>query len=211
LKVQSLFCLLMFIAVVGCSIDGELNARMREDAKAVAEQERHAKDDVFITSDGIAMAIGRFLLIRRSQGVCAVRFTRMYRGGDSHPPSVFSSGEESLYADYQWFYMPLGGINFSSRDTKSGHETASMKAPIGIGRFAFGWGNPMVECGPFRLSWNYPTNVAYKFMTDPPEEYKLAPTKWRKIGEVQLSDPHLVWYGYEGKRAATYIPIENIW
>jgi hypothetical protein len=75
----------------------------------------------------------------------------------------------------------------------------------------FGWGNRVVECGPFRLAWNYPTNVAFKFLTNPPKVYELAPTKWQEISEVNLRDLHLTWYAYDEKRETRYVPIDDLW
>jgi hypothetical protein len=201
-------CLFGFASVLifmSCStVNGQLLEQLRADAKEIVERERHAQNEVFIAKSVVSVPIGRFLLIRRGDGICAVRFTKMYRGGDAHPPSIFSTGEESLYADYDWYYSHLVNADFTSVDTRSGHETASEKAPVGIGRFAFGWGSLMIE-------WSYPNIVAFKFPVNPPKDYELAPTKWQEIQEVNLNDPHLIWYAYDEKREAKYIPIDKLW
>ena len=42
-------------------------------------------------------------------------------------------------------------------------------------------------------------------------EVRLAPTPWKEIGQVNLSDPRIKWYAYDEKREWRVIPIDKIW
>src|SRR5919197_343502 len=83
----------------------------------------------------VAAPFGRFLLIRGAKGQCAVRFTEYQRGHDAKPPTVFSSGEESHDARYEWFYQSDGSGDFTNRNVKHGTGRVSRGAVRGIGGF----------------------------------------------------------------------------
>jgi hypothetical protein len=51
--------------------------------------------------------------------------------------------------------------------------------------------------------WNRPNEV------DP--KVRLAPTLWKGIEEVKLSDPRIRWFVYDEKRKWKVIPIDRLW
>ncbi len=202
--------LIGIIVFVSCAQARQPADQLSKYEQMMVEREHHAGIEAYIATTGASAPIGRFLLVRRGEDVCAVRFTRMYRGNDAHSPSVFSSGDESLYADYEW-YRPHSGSDFSSLQLESGHGQVSSTAMVGLWRFAFGGGNRTVYCGPLPLRWIYPNNLGFRFMTDPPKEYEMAPTKWQDVREVNPQDQRLKWYRYDESRLNVYIPIDALW
>jgi hypothetical protein len=61
--------------------------------------ESKLKTHALVTWYDVGAPLGRFLLIRRKDSnLCAIKFTEYHRGNDAKPPTVFSSGEESLDA-----------------------------------------------------------------------------------------------------------------
>jgi hypothetical protein len=174
--------------------------------------ERNALTYGSVTPVNASAPIGRFLLIRRGKDVCAVRFTEFHRGHDAKPPTVWHSGEESLYAEYDWYYQGDGSGDFAKPHVKSGHSKLSQKSLVGIGRLSFQTGTIRVRCGPFKLMWDYPNSVAFDEGTRLADSgIELAPTKWREIAEVNPHDPRLQWYRYDEKRPMTYIPVDQLW
>ncbi|MFZ2448261.1 MAG: hypothetical protein WAW37_18030 [Syntrophobacteraceae bacterium] len=149
---------------------------------------------------------GNFILIRKATNTCAVRFTESHRGGDQKPGTVFISGDESLYAEYDWFCQSDGSGDFTKSNVQSGHKQLTRKPLVGIGRFAFQTGNIKVQCGPFNLSWIYPSGIGF-FGSQTPQDYgiELSPNKWKKIEEIDIHSP-IKWYRYDEHRKKIYIP-----
>jgi hypothetical protein len=165
-----------------------------------------------VTWDGAGAPLGRFLLVRKDKAVCALRFTKARRGHDIKPTTVFHSGEENFFAEYDWYFQGDGSGNFARRGVLSGHRRLHRKPLIGIGRLAFQTGQVHVNCGTFRdLLWLYPTRVSfYGGSRRGDDGIEMAPTKWADIKEVDVHDPRLKWYRYEENRQSIYIPLEDL-
>jgi hypothetical protein len=161
----------------------------------------------------VSAPLDHFLLIRKDKDICAVRFTEFHRGHDAKPGTIFNSGEETLYAEYDWYYQGDGSGDFTKPRLKSGHRKLVRKPLIGIGRLAFQTGTINVKCGPFELGWIYPNHVAF-FKR---KEYlvhgvELAPSKEQEISEVRVNDPCHKWYQYDEKeeRKRFSIPLDEL-
>ena len=155
--------------------------------------------------------LGRILLIRNANDICAVRFTEFHRGHDAKPPTVFNSGAESLYAEYDWYCQVDGSGDFKKENITRGHGKLVERPLRGIGRLAFQAGKVKVKCGPFKLFWFYPTSISFSSSPSCDDSHvELAPTKWKEIEEVVASDSKLKWYRCDEHRESIYIPIDEL-
>ena len=170
-----------------------------------------AIDRAIVTWADVGAPRGRFLLVRKDKDLCALRFTEYHSGHDARPPTWFDSGEESFYAEYDWFYQRSDSTGRSNRNFQTGHGKLTQKSLVGVGRFAFQTGNTHVECGSLTLRWGYPTRVSF-FIRDRIEDYgvELAPTKWTDIGQVDFRSMNLKWYRVDESRKMIYIPLDQL-
>lgn len=177
-----------------------------------SEAEKIAKHSAYVTYASVGVPLGYLLLIRKENDMCAIRFTEYHRGRDARPPTVTNTGEETLYAEYDWYYKSSKNAKFIDDDQNSGHAKLERKQLTGIGRFSFQSGNTIVRCGPFKLQWYYPNGVGFHSKPTPSEEgIEIAPTRWRNIEDIKLTDAKLKWYRYdkEEKRPAMHLPVEG--
>lgn len=170
--------------------------------------ESKLRTHALVTWYDVGAPLGRFLLIRKDSNLCAIKFTEYHKGNDAKPPTVFSSGEESLDAKYECFCQSERGGGFGDATLGEVNKRASW----GIGRLAFGGGKTNVRCGPFKLPWMYPARVSFNIegtkLGD--QGIELAPTRWSAIDEVNVRDPRLRWFRYDESRKVTYIPIGDL-
>src|SRR5262245_40658914 len=159
----------------------------------------------------VAAPFGRVLLIRGPKGQCAVRFTEYQRGHDAKPPTVFSSGEESHYATYEWAYQADGSGGFTNRNATRGTGRVSCGACRGIGRFWFQSGDPYLKCGPLTTFWLPPSSVSFaEEGTCQTSTYQLSPTGWQDISKANANDARLHWFQCDEKRSSYRIPLEDL-
>lgn len=151
--------------------------------RAYAAEEQSSRKMATLTYMNASAPLGRFLLVRKGRDVCALRFTEFHRGHDAKPPSLFHSGEETLYAEYDWFYQGDGSGDFTKADVESGHRKLVRKPLVGlIHPFVFQTGTVEVRCGPFVLSWLYPNNVGFRSWSQKRDEsVDLAPTSGERF------------------------------
>lgn len=207
-------CVLVVVTIFSSCLAEERGIAMVDELeRRYTALEQRAQSNATVTYMNASAPIGRFLLIRNGKDACAVRFTEFHRGGDAKTPTVFHSGDETLYAEYDWYYQGDGSGDFSKPNIKSGHEKLKRGPMVGIGRFSFQIGTTAVACGPFSLSWMYPNNVGFT-LSDTKEDdagNELAPTKWNDIREVNIHDPRLRWYRYDEDRKKFSVSIDELW
>lgn len=154
---------------------------------------------------------GRYLLIRGTKGACAVRFTEYHRGNDAKPPTLFSSGEESRSAQYQWFYQSEGTGRFTTQNATHGTGTVSDGPCQGIGRLCFQSGNPYFKCGPIRVLWLPSSSLSFsENATCKTAEYELSATPWSDISAVDITDGRLRWFKCDENRESFRIPMDDL-
>jgi hypothetical protein len=167
---------------------------------AVADEEKLFKGGVGIGVNGIVIPTRRWLVVEKRGGKWTVRFSGSqvenqmgyelyeFRGGEWRKIKdgvvILPVPEKGLFADLKGLFLhsPTGDvIKFGSFSLFS--------VPKGE--------NHGVLCflSPIKL--------------DP--EVRLAPTPWKEISEVNLSDPRIRWYTYDEKREWKVIPIDKIW
>lgn len=208
-----LLALVCFSLGVSCGSNDEASKKLAEEDQQYKNAEERAYAHIYVSPISLSAPIGGFLLLRKGTDVCALRFTNIQRGGDAKPPTPFHSGEESTYAEYDWFYQGDGSSDLTKPNVKSGHSKLSKKATVGffVRQLAWPRGDPFVRCGPLRLEWSYPSHV---YMTNAKGEdlgFEIAPTKWKEISEINVRDTRLKWYRYDEKRGRTYIPVDTLW
>jgi hypothetical protein len=168
---------------------------------------------VAVYPNGIRPAIGCFLLIRRDDQLCAIKFTGAWRGNDAKTPTSFNSGAESFRAEYDWYYLPGSARKWTFSELQSGHSQVERKPLVGLGRFAFQTGKDEVECGPMRFLWIPPTQLMFRGRGQEAGDqgYEMAPTKWVSIQEINPEMPYLKWYRHNEKRQSQLIPVDDLW
>lgn len=153
-------------------------------------------NDVHLAGNGVKIPIGRILLVRKNGSYGLLRFIKHW--------DTFSG--RFKYADYESYFIG----DFLRKDSVVlGRHTASAKF---IMRFIF-LGNQEVICGPIRLFWSGGTTVYFYGKEQEEADYgvELAPTPWTQVSQIDLFDPRIKWFGYDGQRKRLNIPIDNIW
>jgi hypothetical protein len=160
-------------------------------------------DDVGIAPNAIRVPVGAFVLARKNQEYCAVRFTKFWTG----------KTQEDEYATYESFYQGDGTGKFSSQNVKTKKGELSSPKPRGIGRLAFSFGHRDIQCGSVKLEWSGKGWVYFSNTGQKEGDYgiELAPTKWTDISQVNVFDPRLRWYRYDENRKDTMLPISRLW
>jgi hypothetical protein len=184
--------------------------------------------EVAIYFSGVEIPLNRILLIRKDTHYCAVKFTRcwteideermkeygtrMDRGGDI--ADILKDAARKKYAIYEAYYQGDATGNFANKNVKISQGKASWLPLRGPFRpFIYQPGDAHVECGPFKLGWEYKTGVSFipsgKGMGD--FGFELAPTPWTDISQVNVFDPRVKWYRYDEKRERIFIHIDRLW
>ena len=162
-------------------------------------------DMVMVARNAIVMTMGRFALARNGSQYCAIRFTGAWKG----------EKEDDYYSDYESYYQDDGTGHFSNENVRVTKERLIHWHLVGFHPFSFPAGreNPDIKCGPIRLAWAMGCSIHF-FATGQPQGdhgIELAPTKWTDISQVNVLDPRLKWYRYNGKRETVFIPIDQLW
>ena len=164
--------------------------------------------EVLIASSGIAIPLGRILLVRADTCYCAVKFTKAYTektGGEY-------SGE--YFATYESWYQGDGTGDFSKSNVVFTRRDLWWRLPIGIGRL---WlimrYRDDIQCGPVTLKWWAQTAISWipKKMGSGLQTIHFAPTPWMSISEVNVHDPRITWYYRRDDLPEVRIPIDQLW
>jgi len=206
-------CSVLFACLlIGCSWREQLYEqemyRTYDRSAGVAEQ------FAFVDETSVGPALGRFLLVRGGKEICAVRFLEWRRGRNApHGFWLFWSGDESTYAEYEWFYQGDGTGDLTNPNVQSGTGTSFLRGMAGMGHDAAQFSSPYVDCGQFRLPWVYPNQVYFTHTnwTGPRDPVELAPTGWQRLSEIDPASANLRWYGYDLQRHERRgIPIDEL-
>jgi hypothetical protein len=167
---------------------------------------------------GVGAPAGHFLLIRKENTTCAIRFTdfNMFNSGGGN---VSVSKSE---AEYDYFHQPDGSNDYKKSNVETSHfKLKSTSIVSGTTNASTGWVPPTlaesstntIKCGTLALHWFGLVGVSFfeGAATTPDEGIELAPTKWRDVSEINISDPRITWYRYGEARKLAAIPIEDLW
>jgi hypothetical protein len=180
-------------------------------AMAGVATEKRTRTHARVDWHQVGAPFGRFLLIRKGTSTCAVRFTEFHRGNNAKPPTLFSSGDESHHAEYDWYWQADGSGDFRKPNVQSGHAKLIQKPLLGIGSFAFQTGKVHVRCGPFKLLWHYPVAVSFDVRGECSDQRtELAPTALKNIGDITGNNPDTRWYKCDQTRKSLLIPLDEL-
>jgi hypothetical protein len=200
-----LTCTLAFICNATAETDLDFLKRVKENRETLKS------DDAIVYWGGVAAPIGRFLLIRKDSVICAVLFKNFRRGGDEQLGTTFNTGEEHLYAEYDWYFKKDGSGDFGKGNVKQGHGNVAYGPLVGIGRLAFQTTNQRISCGSIRLNWTYPDIVQFFYGSKVVGTgIELAPTPWSSISEVNGNDSDIKWFQTDQNREAAIIPVSEL-
>ncbi len=180
-------------------------------AFTIEERESQAPLGASILKIGVNSLVGRLLLMRRGSDLCAVRFTKFYRGHDAKPKTWFHSGHENFYAEYEWYWPGTNG-DFREPDVETGLETVRQGAIVGLLFLNFGFplGTDRMKCGSFYSGWFYPTGISFTEGSRYDYDLELAPTQWTELRQIDQGDPKLIWYRLNEDQPNTFIPLHEL-
>jgi len=140
-----ILCGALLMTVKGWSIDKKL---LEDPSPYQTSYAGPVTDDVRIIFSGAYMPMGRFLLIRKENEMCALKFTRFWNEKQGK--------EKEQYATYISYYQNNGSDNFLSQDVKITEGQASY-LPVRSWTRLFLWQPRItyVKCGPLKLAWTY--------------------------------------------------------
>lgn len=161
-------------------------------------------EDVVVAPNAIIMPLGRIILVKNNGGHGAIKFL------------AFSHEEKdgAKAAEYESYYQADAKKGFDLGKMEMKRGKLSFPRSYGIGRFAFTFGrNIDIECGPIKLQWSGKGSVYFYGSKQDQKDYgiKLAPTGWTDVSEVNIIDPRIKWYSYEGKRPRLTLSIDSLW
>lgn len=151
--------------------------------------------------------MGTFLLIRKSDALCAIQFTGIWRGNDRQDGSVFHSGDESFRARYSWYLGAKVADRWVIHPPRDfGESELSQGRLVGLGRLAFGTGNIRIECGSIFVKWSAPAHVYFYYPLAQEQGNEIAVTQWKKFEDVDPNSSSLQWLRYDKDRPVVVVP-----
>jgi hypothetical protein len=183
-----------------------LSLSEEEGRRTWTEFERASVNHASITWWGSSAPFKCFLLIQDGDALCAIRFTNFVRGQDARPPSIWTSGDETLTSVYEWHVLARTDGKVTSK--RHGQAIAQFTAPRGFGHLIVAGGYDNVQCGDKQYNWIYPDAV--HFPSGPNSPMRMAPTKWTEVSQIQVDDPSLKWFAADKSRADVRIPRERL-
>jgi len=191
--------------VICCFIMGMMTAVEEIGVSGQESGGVYATELVNIAPNCVVMPLGRIALIRRGSEYCAVKFTETWKG----------KTESARFANYESYYQGDGTGDFSSKNVQFTKDTLVYRISV-LGRLypvPFGRRNLDIKCGPVQLFWSDKGTVYFFGSKQKEGDYgiEIAPTRWTEISQVNVFDPRLKWYRYDGKRKDIYISIDQLW
>lgn len=200
--------------------------RWREIDEADKQRETEALKFARVSYTSVSASRDRFLLIRRGSEICAMRFTSFVRKPSGKYLTRTPESRVSRHAEYDWYFPADGSGDFRKVNVQSGHRKVAL-IPLNVPMALLlnkDWNavqkklkkptvDENIQCGPFKLFWYYPTGVQFGSSVTPADEgIELAPTRWRKIDEIDLNDSRLRWFRYDKEeiRPVIFIPLEDL-
>jgi len=200
--------MLLSLSAIACSASTDIGTAKQPNEQATQD------NNALITSGTVFTPVRRFMLIRKGNDACAVRFLSYRSLNDQKPPTVFNSGHANQYAEYEWFYQGDGSFDFTKKSAKSGKENLHIGPATGIGhdksfpRDMKFW----ITCGPFNYFWQYSTGIGFNSYPKNNEdrEVEFAPSKWMRVEEIDFANPKLRWTRYSASTRRIEIPLEEL-
>ena len=156
------------------------------DAKVI---EATIADHAIVGFSWIDQPLNRIVLIRTKRDLCAIRYLSFSRGHDSKNETAFTSGDESLFAEAEFYSKAKGTVI---------HLHLSHRPTSGFGKLILlNRSKSYIVCGKKRLLWEYPTATSL-LSADP--DVSLTSTQLSAFDKIRFDDPTLRWFQYEEGR-----------
>jgi hypothetical protein len=207
IQLESLACL----CLAGLILNASAKSDVVTDRNPYLKWELLARDHAYVTPLSVSAPLGRLVLIRYRDTLCAIRFNDFHRGSDEKPPTKFNSGEETRFATAEQLRLVRSEATWRILDRKTVNLVSG--PVVGLGRVGFQKGRINLHCGSAKFEWTYPNNVSLGSYTQPTTKrvlVEIAPTAWTEVSEIDLSNEKLRWYRYDEGRKDTLIPIEEL-
>ena len=170
-----------------------------------------------IGSAGIEMPLGYFGLFRKDDKLCAIKFFES--GEKKQEEGIVLNRYFYNYSKYEWYYIGRGNNNLNNEKVKYGKGKSTWYQIPLLGTPGLFLDNFDIVCGDLhmrRKHW-----LVLNFIKDDifimtrneieKEGFEIAPTKWKEIEEINLSDPRLKWYKADPNRELIKIPVDELW
>jgi hypothetical protein len=171
---------------------------------AWANNENSGKqENIKIYSNVIVMPANRFVLVRDNNKYCAIKFLRFWKSKKSNRD----------FAEYIRYYQQ----NVIDLFTEATSKQDILKRPrtFGIGRLQIGFDKNMeIDCQEIKLFWGSNGSVYFHSFTQKGgEDYgiEIAPTIWKKINDIDISDKRIKWYKFDKDRKEKNVMINELW
>lgn len=175
---------------------------------SVMAKEKMFRDGVGIASVCVVMPVGRVLLIGRDNFVGGVKFLH----NEERPDGTYSKYEYFEYEKDGFRKVREGEV--SLKKPSSGFW-AELKGFLSFHENPFKMAGPPLNLRNFSLlaaaGKEHSTVYFWSAPNVPDLRVRMAPTPWKEVGEVKLSDPRIRWFVYDDKESWKVIPIDKIW
>ncbi len=177
-------------------------------ATSVMAQQKMFRDDVGIASNCIVMPVGRVLLISRDSYIGAVKFLL----NEERPDGKYSKYEYFEHEKGGFSKMREGEVSFKKPSTGF---WAKLKGFLSFHENPFKLAGPPLKLRNFSLyafaGAEHSTVYFWSAPNVPDLKVRMAPTPWKEIEEVKLSDPRIRWFSYDDKESWKVVPIDKLW
>jgi hypothetical protein len=141
-------------------------------------------------------------MARKDNEYCALRIVEIWR-----PQELNKS-----YSIIETYYQGDSSGDYSRTNVQ--YQIEKIRPPLPGGCIPVGyhyWDFDPIQCGSFYLYWTPKTLIYFPEKKELLGKIELAPTMWRHISEINLSDPRLKWYRYDDTSPHSIIPIKEYW
>jgi hypothetical protein len=166
------------------------------------------QDGVGISASCVVMPVGWVLLVERDPFLGAVKFFH----NEERTDGIHSKYECFELSKKKGGAKKIGEGEVVFKQTSNKGSIKDLFFHEGMSSI-FG---PPLEIGKFSLcSYAVGSSHAAVYFWSKPhkadQKVRMAPTPWKEIVEVNLSDPRIRWFAYDEERERRIIPIDKIW
>ena len=139
-----------------------------------------------VTSSNVCIPVGLVFLVRKGDQRAAIRFIE-----------VRSLKEQGTgYATYE-YYPDDTGVDFTVTGKRV--DTVSVLGWGGFHPFSYRKGDARLHAGSITLEYNFPSCISFTPYGRSSGDHgvEIAPTRWTRIQDVNVSDPTLRWFRYD--------------
>jgi hypothetical protein len=178
----------------------------------------YPSDEVLIAPTAVVMPLNKVLLVRKGPEYCALRFTEMWKARTKE--DVYNGKRFEAYSRYEAYYQGDGTGHFLATNVERHKDELIRPWVKGFHPFVWNAGPKKTEikCGPIALLWVatgcvsfFPSGLVGDEKAILELGIELAPTPWSDIFEVNVADPRIRWYKYDGSRQRISVPIDRLW